>query len=137
VGGAIGFFSALGVIMVESWLSTRKRRLELIRVLQAVVRECTMPALVAGLTGGPVYVNPAEQFLSTFWKDLALLGTYTHMMTVNYFFMVMDAAKMEGGPSKNLIEILSKAQNNLLVLIDLEAKGQRQNINPDQSQNEW
>jgi hypothetical protein len=128
VGGAIGFFSAIGVIMVHSWLESRKKRHELIHAIEAAARSSTTPAVLSAYIGGPVRTNIAEQFLSTFWKDLAILGTYTQLMVVTYFSMLIDATKMEGGPSKDMIDSLMDIQQRVLGLIEKEAKGQRQNI---------
>jgi len=126
VGGIIGFVSAVGVIVVQNYLDTRKVRQQLINAIQAAVRTSTVPAMISGYSGRAA--NPAEQFLPTFWRDLGLLGTYTQLMVVTYFTMVSDSSKIEGGPSRSLIDTLIKPQDNLLALVDEERKGNRQNI---------
>jgi len=128
VGGAIGFFTAIGVIVVQDWLTIRKKRQELVHAIEAAARSSTMPAVLSAYVGGGIHANPAEQFLVTFWKDLAVLGTYTQLMVVTYFAMLIDATRVEGGPSKAMIEKLMELQRSVLDLIEKERKGQRQNI---------
>jgi hypothetical protein len=128
VGGAIGFCSAIGVIMVQSWLESRKKHRELIHAIEAAARSSVTPAVLSAYIGGPTHANLAEQFLAIFWKDLSILGTYTQLMVATYFSMLIDATKMEGGPSKDMIDSLMNIQQRVLGLIEKEAKGRRQNI---------
>ena len=122
VGAFIGFFSATGLLFVQGWLETRKRRRELIEAVEAAARSSTVP--VMSVMGG-VHYSPAEQFLPVFWRDLAVLGTYTQMMVVTYFTLLIESTRTEGGTSKEIIETLMKLQQNVLDLIEKERKGER------------
>jgi hypothetical protein len=130
-GGAIGFFSALGVIMFQNWLDTRKKRGEVIDAIDAATRSAAFPAILSTVAGGSIHTNVAEQFLAAFWRDLAVLGTRTQLMVITYFAMVTETIKMEGGGSKQMIEQLEGMRQDVLDLIEEERKGQRQNISKD------
>jgi len=126
-GGLIGFFGSLGVLVIRDWLETGKRRKLLIDAIDAATNSCASPAIMAAFTGSR-HFSPAEQFLATFWRDLPLLGTETQMMVVTLFSTLIDATRIEGGPSKALVESQMELLESVLRLLEKERKGKRQNI---------
>jgi len=126
-GGLIGFFGALGVQAVRDWHETKRRRQLVIDAIDSATSSCTTPAIASAFTGSR-HFSPAEQFLATFWRDLPLLGTYTQMIVVTFFSTLMDIARMEGGPSKELVEAQMELGKSVLELLEKERRGKRQNV---------
>lgn len=128
VGGLIGISGSLVVWIIRDYLETNKRRRNLINAIDSATRSCSFPAFEAAFVGRTGYFSPAEQFLATFWKDLPLLGSYTQMMVVTFFFELIGATKGNIPPSKNELDALEKLRQQLLKLLESEKKGQRQDI---------
>jgi len=127
-GGLIGFLSSLGVLVIRDWQETRKRRRLLIDAIDSAARPSSVPAVISAYTGRHVYFSPAEQFLAIFWRDLPLLGTYTQMMVVTFFSTLIELTKMEGVPSRDLLETQEELRKSLMALLEEERRGERQNI---------
>jgi len=127
-GGCIGFFSGLGIWVIRDWIASRRRRRFLVDAIDSAARSCSVPAISSAFRGRASEFNPAEQFLPMFWRDLPLLGTYTQMIVVSFFWMIAMAAKSV--PSKTQLETLEEMRQSLMRLLELERRGKRQNVKP-------
>ena len=50
------------------------------------------------------------------------------MIVVTFFSTLMDIARMEGGPSKELVEAQMELGKSVLELLEKERRGKRQNV---------
>jgi len=128
-GGLVAISGSLVVWVVRDYLETKKRRRNLINAIDSAARSCSVPAFQAAFVGRTGYFSPAEQFLATFWRDLSLLGTYTQMMVVSYFYELVDATRAIPPPRKSQLDALENLRQDVLKLLESEKKGRRQNIN--------
>jgi hypothetical protein len=84
---------------------------------------------MSAFSGRTNFFSPAAQFLPVFWRDLALLGTETQMMVVDFFSMT-NSAMGSSPPSKELLDALEGMRRQVMKLLELEKAGKRQNVKP-------
>ena len=128
-GGFIGIFSGLAIWIIRDWCENRRRRKQLIDAIDSAARSSTLPVLMSAFSGRTNFFSPAAQFLPVFWRDLALLGTETQMMVVDFFSMT-NSAMGSSPPSKELLDALEGMRRQVMKLLELEKAGKRQDVKP-------
>lgn len=125
IGGTIGFLSSIGVGIILNRHERKIRKKLLLNAIHAAIRSSMRPVITSAFTGGD-HFNPARTFLTSFWRDLPLLGTKTQRDVVDFFTMLEDTHKTSA--TKDLLDPLNEIRKNLEELLEKEKQGIPQNI---------